>query len=124
MYLEKDIFEKEYLYIGVSLLIDMNMSERIRIFKALGEETRYKIVKVLLSGERCACEIPALINRTQSNTSMHLSKLLDWDIVQTRRDGKTIVYSIKDPHVRSLFKVLGSPLKQRKKPFKNSGCYK
>ncbi len=82
------------------------MKQNIIIFKALGEETRYKIIKALLKGEKCACEIPKLIGRTQSNTSMHLSKMLDWGILNSRKEGKRILYSIKNDNVRNIFKLL------------------
>ena len=85
------------------------------LFKALGEETKGRIIEVLLkkggcaceSGEYCACEIPSLINRTQSNTSMHLAKLQEWGIIKSRRDGKKILYSIKDGRVSRVLKAAG-----------------
>jgi len=84
------------------------------LFKALGEETKYKIIELLLknegctceTGEYCACEIPSLIKRTQSNTSMHLAKLQEWGIIQSRRDGKKILYTIKDKRVYDIFKLI------------------
>ncbi|MFW5704617.1 MAG: ArsR/SmtB family transcription factor [Nanoarchaeota archaeon] len=82
------------------------MNNDVKLFKALGEETRYKIIEVLLQGEICACEIPKLINRTQSNTSMHLAKLNDLGIIQFRKDGKMVIYSIKDKRVCDVFKAL------------------
>ncbi len=84
------------------------IKEDLKILKALGEETRYSIVKILLDGEKCACEIPGLIKRTQSNTSMHLAKLLEARILKSRRDGKKILYSIKDLRVCDVFKALGN----------------
>ena len=80
--------------------------ENMQIFKALSEETRYKIIKVLLEGEKCACEIPDLIGKTQSNTSMHLAKLQDWDIIKVRKDGKKRLYSIDNEKVRKVLKLL------------------
>ncbi len=82
------------------------MYKNLKLFKALGEETRYKIIEVLLQGEICACEIPKLIDRTQSNTSMHLAKLNDWDIIEFRKDGKMVIYSIKDKRIFDVFKML------------------
>jgi ArsR family transcriptional regulator, lead/cadmium/zinc/bismuth-responsive transcriptional repressor len=79
----------------------------LRLLKALSVESRYRIVEVLLKGEKCACEIPRLIGRTQSNTSMHLTKLTDVGILQSRREGKMIIYSIKNLRVCDVFKVLG-----------------
>jgi len=84
------------------------------LFKALGEETKFKIIELLVknkgctceTGEYCACEIPSLIKKTQSNTSMHLAKLLEWKIIQSRREGKKIIYSIKDKRIYSALKLL------------------
>ena len=80
--------------------------ENVLLFKALSEETRYKIIKVLLEGEHCACEIPDLIGKTQSNTSMHLAKLQNWGIIKVRKDGKMRLYSIDNEKVRKILKVL------------------
>ncbi len=84
------------------------------LFKALGEETKYKILSLLLEGEGCtyekgeccACEIPSLIKRNQSNTSMHLAKLQEWGLIKSRREGKKILYSIRDRRVYAIFKLL------------------
>lgn len=84
----------------------MREEENLQLFKALSEETRYKIIKVLLEGERCACEIPSLIGKTQSNTSMHLAKLQDWGIIKVRKDGKMRLYSIDNEKVRQILKIL------------------
>lgn len=78
----------------------------IIILKAMGERTRFKILKTLVSGEKCACEIPKLIERSQPNTSMHLSKLQDWDLIESRRDGKRILYSIKDPKIKKIIEII------------------
>ena len=80
--------------------------EKVQLFKALSEETRYKIVKVLLEGEKCACEIPGLIGKTQSNTSMHLAKLQDWGIIKLKKDGKMRLYSIDNEKIRPILKIL------------------
>ncbi len=93
----------------ISITIDMTIKNDIELLKYLGEETKYRIVKLLLKGEKCACEIPDVIGRTQSNTSMHLAKLIRGNILKSRRDGKMILYSIKDLRVCDVFKALGYP---------------
>jgi ArsR family transcriptional regulator, lead/cadmium/zinc/bismuth-responsive transcriptional repressor len=87
----------------------MRRKNNIILFKALSEETRYKIVEVLLRGEKCACEIPVLIGRTQSNTSMQLLKLVNVGVLKSRREGKKIIYSVNDSKVYDVFKALGHP---------------
>ncbi len=85
----------------------MSRQANLKLLKALSEETRYRIIEVLLKGEICACKIPALIGRTQSNTSMHLSKLVELNLIQYRKEGKTSPYSIKEPMVYELFSLFG-----------------
>ncbi len=82
------------------------MKKNIKLFKALGQETKYLIIETLLSGEKCACELPEIIGRTQSNTSMHLTKLLEWDILKSRKEGKCIWYSIKDKRIYEILNII------------------
>lgn len=82
----------------------MTVKNNLKILKALSEESRYKIIQVLLQGEKCACEIQKLIGRTQSNTSMHLTKLSDLGILRSKRDGKNVIYAIKDENMRGHLK--------------------
>ena len=72
----------------------------------MGAPTNYAILKALQNGERCACELPLLISKTQSNTSMHLAKLLTAGVVVSRRDGKKIIYRISDKRVLQVFRAL------------------
>lgn len=102
------------------MIIDMIDEENIQLFKALSEDTRYRIIKALLEAERkckenkcggckgelCACEISELIDRTQSNTSMHLSKLQDWGIIKVRKEGKMRLYSIENDKIRKILEVV------------------
>lgn len=75
-------------------------------FKALSDTTRLKIVKFLISGEKCVCEIHPHISRTQSTASIQLKKLEEWDIITPRRDGKYVYYSIKDKRIENIFNIL------------------
>ncbi len=95
---------REIFIYYISIVIDMKSD--LYLFKALGEETKHRILKVLLEGELCACNIPKMIGRTQSNCSMHLAKLVKWDLIKHRRAGKMILYSIKDKRVAYIFGLL------------------
>ncbi len=113
-WIEKDIYSYTH-----SMIIDMINEENIQLFKALSEDTRYRIIKALIEsenkcrenkygnkGELCACEIPELIGRTQSNTSMHLAKLQDWGIIKVRKEGKMRLYSIENDKIRKILNVV------------------
>jgi len=83
------------------------MKEELKILKALADETRLKIVKFLLNGEKCVCEIFPFVKRTQSTVSIHLNDLKKTGILDSRREGKKIFYYIKDKRVCNIFKALG-----------------
>lgn len=64
------------------------------IFKALCDENRIRILKLLQSGEKCACVLQGGMNITQPTLSHHMKILCDSQIVVGRREGKWIYYSI------------------------------
>ena len=53
----------------------------VQMLKALGDETRIRIVNILRDGPLCVCEIESILEITQSNASRHLSKLMNANIV-------------------------------------------
>ena len=64
------------------------------IFKALGDENRIRIMKLLRSGEKCACKLLEELNISQSTLSHHMKILCDSGIVAGRKEGKWMHYSI------------------------------
>jgi len=68
-----------------------------RFFKALADETRLRILKLLEVKEMCVCEVMAALDLTQPTTSHHLGILENAGLVKDRRHGKWVFYSIADP---------------------------
>ena len=66
------------------------------IFKALCDENRISILKLLISGEKCACKLLEEINVTQPTMSHHMKILCDSGIVIGRKEGKWMHYSISE----------------------------
>lgn len=64
------------------------------LFQVLSNETRLKILALLAKGEFCVCQIYASIGTSQPNISQHLNLLKSLGIVESRRDGTFILYSI------------------------------
>jgi ArsR family transcriptional regulator len=64
------------------------------IFKALGDETRLKIVEILSCGELCACDILESFEITQPTLSYHMKILTECGLVLSRKEGSWIRYSI------------------------------
>lgn len=83
----------------------MFVGKEIQIFKNLADETRLKIVELLLDGEKCVCEIFPKVKRTQSTVSIHLATLERAGIVCSRRDGKKMIYKINDGRI---FEILSA----------------
>ena len=73
------------------------MEKQSRFFKALGSETRLKILKILSVREMCVCEVMIALNLTQSTASHHLNLLENADIVEDRKEGQWVFYSIAKP---------------------------
>jgi DNA-binding transcriptional ArsR family regulator len=95
------------------------MDETLKIMKALSDATRLKIVKLLLDGEKCVCEIFPHVKRTQSTTSIQLGKLEKSGILKSRKEGKKVFYSIYDLRVCDVFKAVGD---QKGKILKKCCC--
>lgn len=69
------------------------------VFKALAHPTRIQIVKLLRNGEMCVCNILPNLDSEQSNTSQHLTVLKNQGIVESRKDGSKVIYSVKNTEV-------------------------
>ena len=72
------------------------------IFKALGDENRIRILKMLRSGEKCACRLLEELHITQPTLSHHMKILCDTGIVKGRKAGKWTHYSIDCDGIREV----------------------
>ncbi|MGL5316383.1 MAG: ArsR/SmtB family transcription factor [Peptostreptococcaceae bacterium] len=68
----------------------------VQMLKALGDETRLRIVNILREGPLCVCEIEAILEITQSNASRHLSKLMTSNIVTYYKEAKYVYYKLDE----------------------------
>jgi len=78
--------------------------------KALSDETRIKIFDMLSQGELCACNILEKFNITQPTLSYHMKTLCDSGLVEGRKDGVWMKYSINRDNlevIRELFDSIG-----------------
>lgn len=71
-------------------------SEYVSVFKALSDETRIRIVRLLFGKERCAGEILKSFHITQPTLSYHIKILTDSGLINARREGTWVYYSIND----------------------------
>jgi ArsR family transcriptional regulator len=70
-------------------------------FRALGDETRLRLLEILTSGERCVAELMEETGLGQSLISHHLRTLRDAGLVADRRDGRWVYYAIAEPALAS-----------------------
>ena len=91
------------------------------IFKAFCDENRIRIIKLLRSGEKCACKLLEEINVTQPTLSHHMKILCDAEIVVGRKEGKWTHYSISEKGVEQYNRDLAAwerQVREKQKPAK------
>lgn len=72
------------------------------LFKVFGDSTRIRILFVLFEAEVCVCDLAQALNMTQSAISHQLKILKQSRLIKSRREGKSIFYSLADEHVRTV----------------------
>lgn len=82
------------------------MKDKIKLLKALADETRLKILRHLIEGERCACSIVPTVGKAQSTVSGHLRILEEAGILESKRVGTNIWYGIKSKEAKEILKIL------------------
>lgn len=83
--------------------------------RALGDETRLRILHLLVGSEVCVCDLAAQLDITQPLLSFHLKTLRDAGLVRTRRDGRWMHYSIDPSTVEELGGGLATLAKEHRK---------
>lgn len=90
------------------------------IFKLLADPTRVRILDALSHGERCVCDLAALVGISESAMSHQLRLLRTSRLVRPRREGRQAFYALDDDHVIGLLrdarKHAEEPLSARKGP--------
>lgn len=74
--------------------MDTDIKTTAMIFKAFCDENRVKILQMLQGGEKCACKLLEEMNITQPTLSHHMKILCSSGIVEGRKEGKWMYYSI------------------------------
>ena len=86
--------------------MECNEKNTALVFKALSDENRIRILKLLRDGEKCACKLLEELNISQPTLSHHMKILCDAGIVSGRKDGKWTHYSICCDGVRRIRGVM------------------
>jgi DNA-binding transcriptional ArsR family regulator len=81
------------------------MEEIAELFKGFADPTRVHILWLLAGQELCVTEISEAVELSQSAISHQLRLLKQMHLVKFRRDGKNVLYSVADDHVRTILKM-------------------
>jgi DNA-binding transcriptional ArsR family regulator len=73
--------------------------ERTRILKAMAHPSRLLILETLVAGERCVCELQALVGADMSTVSKHLALMRQAGLLEDRRQGLQVYYRLRVPCV-------------------------
>ena len=82
------------------------MRELVKAFKALSDETRLRILNLLLERECCVCEVMQALDISQTRASRNLSALYDAGYLKLRKDGLWSLYSLDKEGMQEYFSEL------------------
>lgn len=81
---------------------DERVGSTYRVFRALANEDRLRLLEALRHGEFCGCELMVILDAPQSTVATHLRKLREAGLVRSRKKGKWNYYRIADTAVMDL----------------------
>ena len=81
------------------------LTQIAELFKAFGDPTRVHILSLLVERELCVGDISAGVELTQSAVSHQLRILKQMHLIKARREGKNILYSLADDHVKTILQM-------------------
>lgn len=91
--------------VRTTLPADEKLFDLTELFKIFGDSTRMKILFVLFHAEVCTCDLAAALNMTASAVSHQLNSLKRAKLIKSRRDGKSVFYSLADDHVKTIIEM-------------------
>jgi ArsR family transcriptional regulator, arsenate/arsenite/antimonite-responsive transcriptional repressor len=91
----------------VGTAIEQSVEQALRIFRALGDENRLRLIAQLRDGEQCVCDLSEAIGASQPLLSFHLKTLKDAGLVTDRREGRWVYYTLNAEAVEDAQRLLG-----------------
>ncbi len=83
-----------------------SLTDSLAVFRALGDETRLRLLELLRGGEQCVCDLTAELDVSQSLLSFHLKTLKEVGLVSDRREGRWVYYSLSPDAVQGLVRAI------------------
>ena len=97
--------QEEIQAIEEHMLSDDSFESLSSFYSIFGDKTRLILISLLSQYELCVNDIAVILKMSQSRVSHQLAILRQHDIVTTHRNGKSIVYTLTDNHIKDLFKT-------------------
>lgn len=99
---EECVHEDPLKIVNDTMPEETELYDLAELFKVFGDSTRIRILFVLFEAEVCVCDLAEALHMTQSAISHQLRILKQNKLVNSRREGKSIFYSLADGHVRTI----------------------
>lgn len=110
------------LYLLVMVPGSLSTKKAVALFHALSDETRLALLERLKGGEQCVCELTDAMKAAQSRLSFHLKVLKDVGLVEDRREGRWMYYSLSSQAVEELEDLVGFLKKAAKSAHSSGRC--
>ena len=88
------------------------MKELVKVFKAVADPNRIRILKMLQQKKMCVCELSAVLGITQPSVSRHLSMMRDAGLVSDERDGQWINYELCEEKLNQYAPIIMKHIKE------------
>ena len=99
---QKEIHGELLKVVAEKLPEEDKLCDLAELFKIFGDSTRIRILFVLFESEVCVCDLAEALHMTVSAISHQLKILKTGKLVKSRREGKSVFYSLADDHVRTI----------------------
>lgn len=93
--------------------VTRDVEATLRLFRALGDETRLRLIEKLRGGEQCVCDLTDELDASQPRLSFHLKTLKDAGLVTDRREGRWVYYAL-NPDAFATFERVLAELRPRR----------
>ena len=97
-----EVHEELLKIVNETMPEETELYDLAELFKVFGDSTRIRILFVLFEAEVCVCDLAKVLNMTQSAISHQLRILKQNKLGNSRREGKSVFYSLADGHVRTI----------------------
>lgn len=110
-----EVHSEKVKHVTAALPEEDEMYDLAELFKVFGDSTRMKILFALFEEAICVCDLAESLRMTQSAVSHQLKILKQAKLVRARREGKQVIYSLADEHVRTIIAVGREHIEEEKR---------